>query len=591
MTETAATRILRLEFDIDQRDTDRAKREIKRLRGELQQMERAQQQQSRVGRRSSDTLEQNARAAKQAAEAYDRAANSADRLRSQQEQFDQVSRNVAIAGDVQSNLGALSGLAGAAGIPGGGGIAVTGEIIALIEELPRLKAAAAALPATINAAGKALGLGGGAGLIGAIGLAAAAATAAAISFKRAAKDIVDANATLNRATDAVLAAERAIADGTTVEAARERIESLRAEQEALDNTSTALREATPTLREAYDELVGGNTFLAGAIRQWLLPLEKAVELIGLMEKSLADFNIPFLDNDPGERLKSLADESDAAAREAAALEDAIKQGRISRREENNEVTELDKALERATKNTFGLSDQINLLEGALASGELSGREAAAAEAEIARLRDQATQTTKDAAEAEKSLLEQRFEQLGGTRRGGTRDGRTRRFGRSRSRGTAASRSGGNVDDEAQRLAELERDTAQQRAEAVRDANRSIVDAEIAARRDIEDIRREAARSEREALQQRNFLALANQRRDTADAISDRVRAAQRQRADINRELQRRNEDVMFAFRNETASILSVYQDFLGNVLATTEQARDAAGGNRTLALRNRRGNA
>lgn len=83
------------------------------------------------------------------------------------DQFDEVSRRVSLAGDFQSNLGALRGLSATAGLGGvGGGLDVVGEIVVLAEELPRLKAALQGLPQTIQAAVQAIGT-GNAGMIGA----------------------------------------------------------------------------------------------------------------------------------------------------------------------------------------------------------------------------------------------------------------------------------------------------------------------------------------------------------------------------------------------------------------------------------------
>jgi hypothetical protein len=67
-----------------------------------------------------DQLEQMDRTAR-------RAQDSAAQIR-----FDEVSRGVALAGDAQSNLGAIRGLADAAGLGGvGGGIGIAGEVLAL----------------------------------------------------------------------------------------------------------------------------------------------------------------------------------------------------------------------------------------------------------------------------------------------------------------------------------------------------------------------------------------------------------------------------------------------------------------------------
>lgn len=78
-------------------------------------------------------------------------------LRAKQDQFDIISRDVSAAGDFQSNLGALRGLSSAAGLGGvSQALDIGGESVALIEELPRLAAATAALPATIKASSAAL---------------------------------------------------------------------------------------------------------------------------------------------------------------------------------------------------------------------------------------------------------------------------------------------------------------------------------------------------------------------------------------------------------------------------------------------------
>ena len=119
-----------------------------------------------------DQLEQVERTAR-------RAQDSAAQLR-----FDEVSRGVALAGDAQSNLGAIRGLADAAGFGGlGGGIGIAGEVLALGEELPRLKAAFQGLPDVARAAYEAIGARGTA-LIGSMALLAVAAKVAGDASQR-----------------------------------------------------------------------------------------------------------------------------------------------------------------------------------------------------------------------------------------------------------------------------------------------------------------------------------------------------------------------------------------------------------------------
>jgi hypothetical protein len=86
------------------------------------------------------------------------------------ERFSQTSRQVALAGDVESGARTVGGALGAFGATGAErGIAQVSEIPAVIEALPRLKVAFQGLPQTISAAAGAIGIGGGlaaAGLIG-----------------------------------------------------------------------------------------------------------------------------------------------------------------------------------------------------------------------------------------------------------------------------------------------------------------------------------------------------------------------------------------------------------------------------------------
>jgi hypothetical protein len=91
------------------------------------------------------------------------------RLDAADENFDVISRRVGLAGDVQSNLGAIRGLSDVAGLGGvGQGIGIAGEIAALTEELPRLKAALSNMPDVVKFVSSEVGA-TGVGLIGALG--------------------------------------------------------------------------------------------------------------------------------------------------------------------------------------------------------------------------------------------------------------------------------------------------------------------------------------------------------------------------------------------------------------------------------------
>jgi len=95
------------------------------------------------------------------------------RLRDRNDDFNRLSDNVGLAGDVQSNLGGVQSLLGTAGASGASqAVGVAGEIAVLSEELPRLKASVLGLPDTIRAASTELGT--TATKMGALGVASGA---------------------------------------------------------------------------------------------------------------------------------------------------------------------------------------------------------------------------------------------------------------------------------------------------------------------------------------------------------------------------------------------------------------------------------
>lgn len=148
-----------LSLKVDATEAARAVAAVAKVENAMDDLRVATAKQDAAAKRSTATLKEQVKAARNAAD-----------------EFDRVSKNVALAGDVQSNLGALRGITGLAGASGlSGGIGAAGELVALAEELPRLKAALAGMPDVARSAAAALGPGGiglGAVLIG-LGVAAA----------------------------------------------------------------------------------------------------------------------------------------------------------------------------------------------------------------------------------------------------------------------------------------------------------------------------------------------------------------------------------------------------------------------------------
>ena len=187
---------LLLSFKMSRQDTRNALREFRLLDNSLDQFTQTERENERAARAlaaadrdmiavlknvvgSTDSAKREVR---EYGDVIDDATQSVNRLTNAQQGFEATSRDVALAGDVQSNLGAIRGLSSVAGFGGAGqGIGAAGEVVALVEELPRLKTALAGMPQTISAAVSALGITPqGATLVAAL---AAVTAASVLAFK------------------------------------------------------------------------------------------------------------------------------------------------------------------------------------------------------------------------------------------------------------------------------------------------------------------------------------------------------------------------------------------------------------------------
>jgi hypothetical protein len=147
------------------------------------------------------------------------------RLDRADEQYQQLSNRVGLAGDFQSNLGALRGLADTAGLGGlGQGLGVVGEIGVLAEELPRLKTAIQNMPDVVSAAASALGT-NTAGLIGSLGIGAVALVAVTLAVNAYNASIEAQKKALEGALSAQDNYYRAL-ENTTSKAAQQQIDQL-----------------------------------------------------------------------------------------------------------------------------------------------------------------------------------------------------------------------------------------------------------------------------------------------------------------------------------------------------------------------------
>lgn len=472
------------------------------------------------------------------------------------QRFDDVSRDVGLAGDVQSNLGAIGGLSSAAGLGGvGQGIGVAGELVALVEELPRLKAAVQGMPATINAAGAALG-GTGAGLVGALGIAAIAIAAVAVAAKRAAAQIAEASEDFGQVIDARVETEKLIAAGdTTTQQAQELAQARAAEAEAV-------RKVQAELQAAQSGLTGFQKLLNQIAN--LLP-----GISGVNDK------IKELDSE-ADGLEAQADQlnqaieggrfatADRAEAEKAAAEKAKEAAMEAKQSQAAYQSQLDGLLSSETKT----ADSINFLKSALASGSLSAEERAAAESKLAKLTKQAADTTNEAADAignaaaaisryslDANNIEQDSFGFGGfTSLGGGGGG-----GASKSSPAATRPRKDAAADIQQQIADAERKAGQARVDAAIQYNRDIAKVELDNTRRLEDIRRQAARDEQDAARSRDFAAILNVRQRTGDQVADANLQAQRAAADRRTALDAQLADQARANERQLAQLRSKVQ--------------------------------
>jgi len=153
-------------------------------------------------------------------------------IRRDVDDFLKASNSVQLAGAFQTNLGALSALGGLGGSSVGSNIAVAGEFVALVEELPRLKIALRGLPNTIAAAVSALGVGG----LAATGGLLAGLAALAVVFNLVQKEVNQLREAERIRLDGIRDLEDIIASGGGSEVVREQLALF--EQQATASTAS-----------------------------------------------------------------------------------------------------------------------------------------------------------------------------------------------------------------------------------------------------------------------------------------------------------------------------------------------------------------
>lgn len=416
-------------------------------------------------------------------------------------QFDVVSRQTAIYGDVESQIrtltGALGYVGGEAGAAAEGLINVGAEMFAVREAAPKL----------VAGLGDVLGgLSGAGGLTGALAGATTGAAAAAIAFGAVAlavgalivvvNELGKASEEQAKQVGALIDKTREVNDelatgSITQEDAAKRIEELNAKREAEQQLLEKLQGAEKELTDQYGALTG----VAGIVNKQIPELN---EQLGKSKDRIADFDA-----------------------EIAVLEKALADGKIPA----GEAAEVEQALATAREITAGATDQ-----------------AAQAEQEAARKAEEAQREQERQAEQAQRQMEQAAEKAA--------QAQTNYANAIEDAGTAAVQAAQDartkLSDSLTDLATnfrqqaLEDATAQQQALA--DLQTDNYRDELRARKDfnrqVRDIIKEANRTQEDLLADRDFLALDQLAKQTERQLDDQEQAAkdaQRDRDTANKQ--------------------------------------------------------
>ncbi|MBL8118780.1 MAG: hypothetical protein JNJ78_14705, partial [Anaerolineae bacterium] len=554
------------------------------------------------------------------------------------DRFDAVSRQVALAGDVQSNLGALRGLTGLAGAGGlSGAIGGLGEVVALAEELPRLKAAAAGLPDVLKAATQTIGV-GGAGMIGALGalaIAFALAQAAAQKARQAAESEIDAR---ERAL-------RLIVDGNqeTIQARINELAKQRDVNQAIaDDNRRLFEQFREQIAEGLNPLEKGQLFAqiitgVGEAGQQYLALEQAAnQAAATLAGTSNELNL--LQQASGLTAQSTADlvnqeQALAFARRRTADVIAAANNALNAQLEARQLAESG-TTEQLQKRIQSLRDEYQLVADTIVSlGEKAKAEAADSEArillvdEIMRLTMRANtlkasldtlgtstlEASIKAREAAEYAAKQQAELAAAAKKytddvaritGAGREAELQASARHADALVKAAQQAAEAAENAlnrlqEKRSELANKLAEGEADAALKAQQQALDDQISFQRDearaarehartLVQIRRDANRDEQRLIDERDFRGLFELRQSTTEQINEASRRFAAEREEANTAYAEQAEDRAAAFAVEREQRLTNYKRAINDAQAqyNREIQQIAANKSRQIQLTN-----
>ena len=413
------------------------------------------------------------KALKEAVKASQELSRQQKELGTSQGRIDATRRSVSGAGDFEGSVRTVGGALQAFGAPAGVGRAFSGagEIGALVEALPTLKASLREMPNFVSAAAKSLGT-SSTGLIGGLGVAGIAFAAITIAAKEFAKVMQEQAELVGFIISSQRDVGQQIAGGLTSESAKERagnLEKLLADEE----------ERVQRLTRIYEKHFGKADNVFAAIMERRLP-------------ELANFQETFARLFP---------------------------------QEGKFVEEINTSKE----NMESYRKELEALNRAIESGALDANDAAAAAAKLAEAREDSAESVEQVTKAlgKAAQTQKKFGQTGlaftASSIGliGTNPAET-----------AAKKK--EAEEIAKQFRELEKDAAEREMDLRKEFSEKRFQLELSDFRTIEDLIKDAGRSRADALEAGNFLDLRNINKAEKRAAADQLTALRRGHTDINR---------------------------------------------------------
>lgn len=497
------------------------------------------------------------------------------------ERFDQTSKDVSLGGDVESNARTIGGAFGAFGLTGAEqGISKLAELPAVIEALPRLKEALGGLPQTIFAAVDSLGPAGLA-FTAFAGVAIAVATALGAEAQKNADKV-------GALIDNLRELNQEIANGSlTTDEAKQRLEERNKQLEAETQLLNETQELYDRMFNSLDPLNQAQKKLTDALEDELSQqINKSTEAvhdyeaeIELLNDRLADGSLAAADAAEAERM--LAEERTNALLDQAAFEGELEE--LRQRIADSTKEQIAREQEAIDRRIAALERELEVLEASGDSSEDVAQRIAEINEQLDKLGDQSDVLADASASApsEDELKQAREESKQATVEATE----------STKANTDATKAKSDADKDAAREAEKAAQKQAQYADSLKQANDRytqaledidtdlkdrLTDAGIEGnqeladlqskfdqdelqrdtdhRRELARLRKDADRSERDALRQRNFAQLADTREDNQSAIEDAKREFEEEGQDRLTEVKYQHDEILTEEQRQTQEL-------------------------------------